>query len=113
MHGGLTDPKAIGRKGGRGRTRPGIGGKQLSTSLRERLRASIDEERLAEVLVSGLESESAKERLDVAKLVLAELATGPKTERWVCTCYSAPGQYCTPARAARVSVEGREACQFG
>jgi hypothetical protein len=35
------------------------GGKQLSASPRERLRASIDEDRLAEVLVSGLESESA------------------------------------------------------
>src|SRR5215831_16901374 len=86
MHGGLTDPKVIGRRGGKARTRPGMGGKQLSASLRERLRASIDEDRLAEVLVAGLESENAKERLDVAKLVLAELATGPKTQGWVCTC---------------------------
>jgi len=86
--------KAIGRQGGKARSRPGTGGKQLSTSLRERLRASINEDRLAEVLVSGLKSESAKERLDVAKLVLAELAVDPKIQGWVCTCHSAPGEYC-------------------
>src|SRR5262245_9542313 len=86
--------RELGKKGGKARTRPGMGGKQLSASLRERLRESIDGDRLAEVLVAGLESENAKERLDVAKLVLAELATGPKTQGWVCTCYSAPGQYC-------------------
>ena len=63
--------RELGKKGGRSRARPGMGGKQLSASLRERLRASIDEDRLAQVLVTGLESESAKERLDVAKLVLA------------------------------------------
>src|SRR5262245_42568494 len=91
--------RELGKKGGRARTRPGMGGKQLSASLRERLRASIDEDRLAEVLVAGLESENAKERLDVAKLVLAELAAGPKTQGWVCTCYSAPGQYCQQLEA--------------
>ena len=67
---------------------------EFADGLRERLRASIDEDRLAEVLVTGLESESAKERLDVAKLVLAELAAGPKTQGWVCTCHTAPGQFC-------------------
>jgi hypothetical protein len=93
-HAGVQNMRELGRKGGRARTRPGMGGKQLPASLRERLRASIDEDRLAEVLVAGLESENAKERLDVAKLVLAELAAGPKTQGWVCTCYSAPGQFC-------------------
>jgi hypothetical protein len=46
------------------------------------------------VLVAGLESENAKERLDVAKLVLAELAEGQKrAER--CICHSGkPGEYC-------------------
>jgi hypothetical protein len=95
VHAGKLSMKELGRRGGQARTRRGIGGgKQLSASLRERLRASIDEDRLAEVLVSGLESESARERLDVAKLVLAELAAGPKTQGWVCTCGSAPGQRC-------------------
>jgi hypothetical protein len=94
VHAGKVDMRAIGRKGGKARTRPGMKGKQLAASLRERLRASIDEDRLAEVLVSGLESESAKERLDVAKLILAELAAGPKLQGWVCTCASAPGEYC-------------------
>jgi hypothetical protein len=99
IHGGVVDPKAIGRKGGRGRTRKGMGGKQLSASLRERLRASIDEDPLAEVLVAGLESENAKERLDVAKLVLNELAEGQKrAERCICAT-GKPGDYCSAVAA--------------
>ena len=70
-----------------------MGGKQLP-ALRERLRDAIDEERLAAVLVAGLESESAKERLDVAKLVLAELHASTRGSAPKCTCNSAPGEWC-------------------
>jgi hypothetical protein len=103
--------KEVGRLGGLRRTRKGWGGgQQLSATLRERLRSAIDEDRLAAVLVEGLESANARERLDVAKLVLAELAEGQKrAER--CICHTGkPGDFC-----AATSAHGyiRERMQFG
>ena len=71
-----------------------MGGKQLPATLREKLRDAIDEERLAAVLVAGLESESAKERLDVAKLVLAELHASTRGSAPKCICQSDPGAWC-------------------
>ncbi len=74
MHGGLTDAKAIGRRGGQARTRPGMGGKQLPATLRE--------------------------RLDVAKLVLSELHANSRATATACTCTSNPGAWC-PASEPR------------
>ena len=94
MHGGLVDPKEIGRQGGKARTRPGMSGKALPADLRGRLREAVDEDTLAKVIVSTLESGSHREKFDAAKLILTELSTGPKTQGWICTCASSPGQYC-------------------
>jgi hypothetical protein len=71
-----------------------MGRKQLPATLRDRLRESVDEDKLAQVLVAGLESESARERLDVAKLVLAELHASTRSAATACTCQSNPGEWC-------------------
>ena len=43
---------------------------------------------------AALESQSPTERASAARLIVAELSEGPKTQGWACTCASAPGQFC-------------------
>jgi hypothetical protein len=69
-----------------------MGGK-IATGVREKLRAAVDEDQLASVIVAGLDSESLKERLDVAKLIVSTLSETTQQDTH-CICHSSPGAWC-------------------
>ena len=83
--------KAIGKLGGRRPKRAKASG---DPSLRQALRDEIGVGKLVGMIGAAFESESPTERASAARLIVAELSEGPKAQGWVCTCHTAPGEYC-------------------